>query len=317
MGAILVVAELTADGTLKPALRSILGAAQQLGADIHVLVAGQGIQEALQEVAQLPHVTQVLAAESECFAAPLAETMTALVRPIARCYSHILTSASAQGKGWMPRLAALEDVAMVSDVVAIESADTFIRPIYAGSLWATVRCPEALKLVTVRATAFPPVQGEQAAAPVVAVAFSMPPAKSIRLAVHEPISEGRPSLENASVVVSGGRGLGSAERFEELLGPLADVLHGALGASRAAVDLGYAHNDQQVGQTGKIVAPDLYIAVGISGAIQHLAGMQSAKMIVAINKDPDAPIFGVADYGLVGDLNEVVPQLTAALSDAG
>lgn len=310
---ILVVAELSSDGSLKPALRSVLGAAAQITTDIHVLLMGHQLESAIAAASRLP-IARLLVADHPSLAVTLAETTTAVVRSVAHRYSHILTAASAQGKGWLPRLAALEDTAMVSDIVAIESPDTFVRPIYAGSLWATVKCPEALKLVSVRSTAFSPLEGESPLA-VAQETLNMdwPSARVVRSALQEHRDEGRPALENARTVVSGGRGLGSAEHFEALLGPLADALQGALGASRAAVDLGYAPNDLQVGQTGKVVAPDLYIAVGISGAIQHLAGIQAAKVIVAINKDPDAPIFGVADYGLVGDLNEIVPELTDAL----
>ncbi|MDA8417033.1 MAG: FAD-binding protein [Betaproteobacteria bacterium] len=313
---VLVVAELTSDGLLKPALRSVLGAAAALNAEIHVLLIGHQLETVIDEALRLP-ITRLLVADHPSLAVPLAETTTTVVRAISQRYSHILTAASAQGKGWLPRLAALEDVAMISDIVAIESPDTFVRPIYAGSLWATVRCLEPRKFVSVRVTAFSPLNGASSE-PVSRENLSLddwPAVPVIRSAVHEHPDEGRPALENARTVVSGGRGLGSAEQFEALLGPLADALHGALGASRAAVDLGYAPNDLQVGQTGKVVAPDLYIAVGISGAIQHLAGIQAAKVIVAINKDPDAPIFGVADYGLVGDLHEIVPQLTASLKN--
>ena len=311
---VLVVAELATDGSLKPSLRAVLGAANLLAADVDVLIAGHGVQSAAEAAQRLPHVARVLVADHADLNPPLAEQWTALLRPLARRYGHILTAASSQGKNWMPRLAALEDVAMVSDIVAIEGPDTFVRPIYAGSLWATVRCQETLKLVTVRTTAFEPVQGErEGLASIVALEIQLPDLRVKRTAVHEHAQEGRPALENARVVISGGRGLGSAEHFNALLTPLADALQGALGASRAAVDLGYAPNDLQVGQTGKVVAPELYIAVGISGAIQHLAGIQGAKIIVAINKDPEAPIFGVADYGWVGDLNELVPQLTEAI----
>ena len=311
---ILLVAELGPDGHLKSSIRSLLTAAKSLKGDIDVLVWGGDTTSAVVEAQHLPGIRQVLNGSGPALADGLAEMLCALVRPLARQYTHILTAATAIGKNWMPRLAALEDVAMVSDIVGVESPDTFIRPIYAGSIWATVCCPELLKLMTVRTTAFPGLEGE-GMDPVTVENLPCPAAllQSTRIAVHAHAQEGRPSLENARVVVSGGRGLGSAQHYEALLGPLADELNAALGASRAAVDLGYASNDVQVGQTGKVVAPGLYIAIGISGAIQHLAGMQTSRVIVAINKDPDAPIFAVADYGLVGDLNILVPELTAAL----
>ncbi|KXW59262.1 electron transfer flavoprotein subunit alpha [Ferrovum myxofaciens] len=311
---ILLVTELGPDGHLKSSIRSLLAAAKALKGDTDVLIWGGDTTSALVEAQHLPGIHRVLNGSGATLAEGLAEMLCALVRPLARQYTHILTAATAIGKNWMPRLAALEDVAMISDVVGVESSDTFIRPIYAGSIWATVCCPESLKLITVRTTAFPGVEGERTE-PVPVENLPCPAAMplSTRISVHTHAQEGRPSLENARVVVSGGRGLGSAEHYEALLGPLAEELNAALGASRAAVDLGYAPNDVQVGQTGKVVAPDLYIAIGISGAIQHLAGMQTSRVIVAINKDPDAPIFAVADYGLVGDLNLLVPELTAAL----
>ncbi len=313
---ILLVAELGSEGHLKSSIRSLLTAARSLEGEIDVLVWGGDTTFAVAEARRLPGIRRVLNGVGPTLADGLAEMLCALVQPLASQYTHILTAATVIGKNWMPRLAALEDVAMVSDIVGVESSDTFVRPIYAGSVWATVCCPEPLKLVTVRSTAFPGVEVEgEGADPVAVENLPCPEAlpQSTRIAVHTHVQEGRPSLENARVVVSGGRGLGSAEHYEALLGPLADELNAALGASRAAVDLGYAPNDVQVGQTGKVVAPDLYIAIGISGAIQHLAGMQTSRVIVAINKDPDAPIFTVADYGLVGDLNVLVPELTAAL----
>ncbi len=312
--AILVIAEQFPTGGLRPSTRQVLAAAQKIGGPIDLLVWGGDTREAVVQALALPGLARVLDAQDASLGDGLAETLTAWVRPIARRYSHILTAASAAGKNWMPRLAALEDVALVTDIVGVDSPDTFVRPIYAGSLWATVHSSDALKLITVRTTAFTAVVGEGApGVPVEALVAPTVKALSRRVAVHHHSGDGRPTLENARVVVSGGRGLASAEHFEALLAPLAEKLNAALGASRAAVDLGFVPNDYQVGQTGKVVAPELYIAVGISGAIQHLAGMQASRVIVAINKDPDAPIFGVADYGLVGDLNQLVPELTAAL----
>jgi electron transfer flavoprotein alpha subunit len=299
--------------SLSPATRSTVTAALKIGGPVHVLVTGHGIGAAADAAAQVAGVDRVLRAEAAYLAQPtpenLAATVVALVE--ARAYSHVLAPASTLGKGVMPRVAALLDVAQVSEITAVESADTFVRPIYAGNAIATVQSSDRVKVVTVRATGFDPAPATGgsaeletvAAAPDMGVAF----VKSQALSKSE-----RPDLASARIVVSGGRGLGSGENFR-MLESLAQKLDAAIGASRAAVDAGYVANDLQVGQTGKVVAPDLYIAVGISGAIQHLAGMKDSKVIVAINKDPEAPIFEIADYGLVGDLFEVVPALTAAL----
>ncbi|MHB8354569.1 MAG: electron transfer flavoprotein subunit alpha/FixB family protein [Burkholderiales bacterium] len=308
---ILVVAEHD-NQHLKTATRHVLAAAQAIGGEIHVLVAGQHCSAVAEAACALPSVTCVRLAQSDALESAGAENMAALVVQLARDYTHLLTAASASGKNWMPRVAALLDVAQISDIVRVDGPDTFTRPIYAGSVWATVRSADSIKIVTVRTTAFEavPESGGNARLEPVEPAADSGLSRRTDLALN---ASSRPELETARVVVSGGRGLGSAERFSALLEPLADKLNAALGASRAAVDSGYVPNDYQVGQTGKIVAPDLYIAVGISGAIQHLAGMKASRVIVAINKDPDAPIFAVADYGLVGDLNQVVPALTAAL----
>jgi electron transfer flavoprotein alpha subunit len=309
---ILVVAE-HLEGKLRGSTQHVLGAAQALGGEIDLLVAGNQCQDVAQAAQKLVGVKRVLLAQSEGLAHDLAENLATLVVSLASSYTHILAPSTAFGKNWAPRVAALLDVAQISDILAVKAADTFLRSIYAGSVLATVQSIDAIKVITVRTTAFPAVAGEGGSASLETVAVPEFKALSQRLDLSLSKSE-RPELESAKVVVSGGRGLGSAERFHELLEPLADRLKAALGASRAAVDSGYVPNDYQVGQTGKIVAPELYLAVGISGAIQHLAGMKDSKVIVAINKDPEAPIFAVSDYGLVGDLNEVVPQLTAALS---
>ncbi len=301
--------------TFKPSLLQVLTAAQAIGGDIHVLVAGNGVEAVARAVSALPGVAVVKLAQGSHLEEGNAENLAALVKMLAPGCTHVLAAASASGKNWMPRLAALLDVALIADIVRVESADTFTRPIYAGSVWATYRSTEAIKLITVRSTAFDALSAGEGQAPLEPVEAGKDENLSRRVSLALTAST-RPELESARVVVSGGRGLGSAERFHALLEPLADKLNAALGASRAAVDLGYVSNDYQVGQTGKVVAPELYIAVGISGAIQHLAGMKSSRVIVAINKDPDAPIFAVADYGLVGDLNELVPALTAALPAA-
>ena len=308
---ILVVAEHD-NQHLKAATRHVLAAAQAIGGEIHLLVAGQHCAAVAESARALSGVGCVLLAENEALESAGAECMAALVLSIARNYTHLLAAASASGKNWMPRVAALLDVAQVSDIVRVDAPDTFTRPIYAGSVWATVHSEDAIKVITVRATAFEAVAETGGSARLQKVDAT--PDAGLSRRTHLALNDSsRPELESARVVVSGGRGLGSAERFSALLEPLADKLNAALGASRAAVDSGYVSNDYQVGQTGKIVAPDLYIAVGISGAIQHLAGMKASRVIVAINKDPDAPIFAVADYGLVGDLNQVVPALTSAL----
>ncbi|MBY6225014.1 FAD-binding protein [Ferrimonas balearica] len=307
--AILVIAEL--DGQLKADTAKVVQAAQAIGGDVHLLVAGHQVADAAQAGAALAGVTQVLVADDARFEHGLAENLADLIVSLGRDYSHILAAASAQGKDALPRAAALLDVSMLSDVVAVESADTFIRPIYAGNAMATVQSLDAIKVMTIRTAAFDAV-GEQAAAPVVTASGGADTGLTQFVGLERIESE-RPELGAARVVVSGGRGVGSGENFA-LIEALADTLGGAVGASRAAVDAGFVPNDYQVGQTGKIVAPELYVAVGISGAIQHLAGMKDSKVIVAINKDPEAPIFQVADYGLEADLFEVLPQLTAQLA---
>lgn len=308
---ILVIAEHD-NATLRPATLNTIAAAAKIGGDITVLVAGRGCAAAASAAAAVAGVTKVLTADAPQFEHALAEDVAALVLSLAAGYTHLLAPASSFGKNFMPRVAALLDMAQVSDIVAVESADTFVRPIYAGNALATVQSRDAIKIITVRATAFDPAPAAGGAAAIEAI--QPPAATGLATFVSQELSQSaRPELGSARVVVSGGRGLGSGEAYHRVLEPLADKLGAALGASRAAVDSGYAPNDYQVGQTGKIVAPDLYIAVGLSGAIQHLAGMKESKVIVAINKDADAPIFQVADYGLVGDLFELVPKLVAEL----
>ena len=307
---ILVIAEHD-NVQLNAATLNVVAAAARLGGDIHVLVAGAGARPVAEQAAQVQSVAKVLLADGPALADGLAENVSAQVLAVADGYSHILFAATASGKNIAPRVAAKLDVAQVSDIVAVESADTFVRPIYAGNAMATVQSTDAVKVITVRTTGFDPVAAQGGSAAVDAVEAVGDSGKSAFVGRALAKSD-RPDLASASVVVSGGRGMGSAENFK-LLEPLADKLGAALGASRAAVDAGYAPNDWQVGQTGKIVAPQLYVAVGISGAIQHLAGMKDSKVIVAINKDAEAPIFGVADYGLVADLFEAVPELVKAL----
>ena len=307
---ILVIAE--HDGTaLKSATRNAIAAASRIGGPIDVLVAGHDAGGAAQAAAQVAGVARALHADAPQYATPTAENLATLVVGLAAAYTHILLPATGFGKNLGPRIAALLDVAQISDIIAVESADTFVRPIYAGSAFATVQSKDAKKVLTVRATGFDaaPATGGSGTVEVVAAA---PDTGKVQVLGQELTVSNRPELASARVVVSGGRGLQNGANFK-LLEALADKLHAAIGASRAAVDAGYVPNDYQVGQTGKIVAPDLYIAVGISGAIQHLAGMKDSKVIVAINKDPEAPIFQIADYGLVGDLFEIVPQLTAEL----
>ena len=308
--AILVVAEHD-NAQLRGSTLNTITAAQRLGGEVHVLVAGSGVAGAVQAAAQVAGVAKVLAADGAPLAEGLAENVAAQVLAVAQGYSHILFPATAYGKNVAPRVAAKLDVAQVSDIIGIESADTFERPIYAGNAIATVQSSDPVKVITVRTTAFDAAGATGGSAAVENVQAVGDSGKSSFVG-REVAKTDRPELTAAKVVVSGGRGMGSAENFK-LLEPLADKLGAAMGASRAAVDAGYAPNDWQVGQTGKIVAPQLYIAVGISGAIQHLAGMKDSKVIVAINKDPEAPIFGVADYGLVADLFTAVPELTNAL----
>lgn len=306
----LVIAEHD-NAQLKGATLNTIAAAAKLGGDIHVLVAGGNARAAADQAAQAAGVAKVLLADAPHLADALAENLAAQVLALASGYSHILFPATASGKNVAPRVAAKLDVAQISDIIGVESADTFLRPIYAGNAIATVQSADAVKVITVRTTGFDAVAAQGGSAAVETVA---PVADSglSSFVSREVAKSDRPELAGARVVVSGGRGLGSAENFK-ILDALADKLGAALGASRAAVDAGYAPNDWQVGQTGKIVAPQLYVAIGISGAIQHLAGMKDSKVIVAINKDAEAPIFGVADYGLVGDLFQVVPDLSGAL----
>lgn len=301
---------------IKSATLNALAAAGRIsavgGGDVHVLVAGHDARAAADAAAQLPGVTKVLLADAVQLADGLAENVEATVSAIASGYSHIVLPATAYGKNIAPRIAAKLDVAQLSDITAVVSADTFERPIYAGAAIATVQASDAIKVITVRGTAFDAVAttGGQAAVETIDAAAD---AGTSRFVTRELTKLERPELTSAQIIVSGGRGLGSVENYNSVLEPLADKLSAALGASRAAVDAGYAPNDSQVGQTGKIVAPQLYVAVGISGAIQHLAGMKDSKVIVAINKDPEAPIFSVADYGLSADLFEAVPALVKAL----
>ena len=298
--------------SLKGSTANTVTAAVQCGGDVHVLVAGSNCAAAAQAAAQLAGVAKVLVADAAQFADGLAENIAAQVVSIAAGYSHILAPATAYGKNISPRVAAILDVAQISEITKVISADTFERPIYAGNAIATVQSADATKVITVRTTGFDAAAavagGSAAVENIAAVADS---GKSVFVS-REVAKSDRPELTAAKIIVSGGRGMGSADNFK-LLEPLADKLGAAMGASRAAVDAGYVPNDWQVGQTGKIVAPSLYIAIGISGAIQHLAGMKDSKTIVAINKDPEAPIFAVADYGIVGDLFEIVPALIKEL----
>ncbi|MCX7896297.1 MAG: FAD-binding protein [Rhodocyclaceae bacterium] len=307
---ILVIAEHD-NQALNPATRAAVTAATTIGADIHLLVAGQGCQSVAEQGAQLAPVARVRHVDAPHYGAQTAENLAALIASLAEGYSHLLLPATAFGKNLAPRLAALLDVSQISDIIAIEAPDTFVRPIYAGNAWATVKSGDAIKVVTVRPTAFPPCGDGGGAA--IETLPAGPDLGLVRLIERVLSRSSRPELAAAKIVVSGGRGLASKENYHRLLEPLADKLGAALGASRAAVDAGFVPNDYQVGQTGKVVAPELYIAIGISGAIQHLAGMKDSKVIVAINKDPEAPIFQVADYGLVGDLFQIVPELTEKL----
>jgi electron transfer flavoprotein alpha subunit len=297
-------------GKLKAGVANAVTAATKIGGELHVLVAGHDCAAAGAAAAKLAGVAKVLVADAAHYAGGLPESTAALVIGLAKNYSHVMSAATAYGKNFMPRVAAKLDVAQISEITAVESPDTFVRPIYAGNAFATVQSSDAIRVITVRSTGFD-AAAETGSAPVEAVAAAADPGKS-KLVSQELTRSERPELASAKRIVSGGRGLASGENFK-MLEALADKLNAAIGASRAAVDAGFVPNDYQVGQTGKIVAPDLYIAVGISGAIQHLAGMKDSKVIVAINKDPEAPIFQVADYGLVGDLFQIVPELTAAL----
>ena len=313
--AVLVVAEHD-NGTIRKATLNAVTAAQKLapaqGSELHVLVAGHQAHEAAKAAAQVGGVSKVLHADAPHLAEFLAENVASLVAALAKDYSHVLAPATSNGKNVMPRVAALLDVQQISDISAVESGDTFVRPIYAGNALATVRSKDPVKVITVRTTAFdaaPATGGAAAIEPVTAPADS-----GLSAFVSREVSKSeRPELTAAKIIVSGGRGMASGENFTKVLEPRAAKLGAAMGASRAAVDAGFVPNDWQVGQTGKIVAPDLYVAVGISGAIQHLAGMKDSRVIVAINKDEEAPIFQVADYGIVGDLFQIVPNLVEEL----
>lgn len=307
---ILVVAEHD-NATLKVATLNTIAAAQAIGGDITVLVAGSGSEAAAQAAAAAAGVSKVLHADNPAYANQLAENVAPLVAELAAGYSHVLAPATSNGKNIMPRVAAYLDVDQISDIISVESADTFKRPIYAGNIIATVQTSDTIKVITVRTTAFDAVAAAGGSAAVEAIAAAHDSGVSSFVGEEVAVSD-RPELTAASVVISGGRGMQNGENFSLLEG-IADKLGAAIGASRAAVDAGFVPNDMQVGQTGKIVAPDLYIAVGISGAIQHLAGMKDSKVIVAINKDEEAPIFQVADYGLVADLFTALPELEAAL----
>ncbi|MBP2292586.1 electron transfer flavoprotein subunit alpha/FixB family protein [Azospirillum rugosum] len=310
--AILVIAEHD-NAALKPATLNAVTAAAKIGGDIHLLVAGQGAQAVADAASKVAGVSKVLLADDAAYAHALPENLAPLVVGLAKSYGHVLAAATSEGKNLLPRVAALLDVAAISDITGVVSADTFERPIYAGNAIATVQSSDAIKVITVRTTAFEAAAtGGSAAVENVAGTGD---AGSAKFVGQELTKSERPELTQAKIVVSGGRGMQSGENFK-LLEALADKLGAAVGASRAAVDAGFVPNDYQVGQTGKIVAPELYIAVGISGAIQHLAGMKDSKVIVAINKDEEAPIFQVADYGLVADLFKAVPELTDALGKA-
>ena len=307
--AILVIAEHN-NQSLKADTNKAVKAASQIGGDIHLLVAGFNSAAAAAEAATLAGVSKVLHADAAVYHHQLAENISLLVTALAKDYQHVVASATTNGKNFLPRVAALLDVAQISDVIAIESADTFVRPVYAGNAIATVKSSDAIKVLTVRSAAFDAVDtGNNAAIE----SISLSKDAGVSSFVSEELTKSeRPELTAAKVIISGGRGMQNGENFA-LLNGIADKLNAAIGASRAAVDAGFVPNDMQVGQTGKIVAPDLYIAVGISGAIQHLAGMKDSKVIVAINKDPEAPIFQVADYGLVGDLFAILPELEAKI----
>ena len=307
----LVIAEHD-NAAIKGATLNTVTAAKACGGDVHVLVAGHNAAAAAQAAAQIAGVAKVLHADAEGLAHGLAENVAAQVLALAKDYSHILFPATASGKNIAPRVAAKLDVAQISDITKVDSADTFERPIYAGNAIATVQSQDAIKVITVRGTGFDAAAASGGSAAVQTIEAVADSGKS-RFVGQEIAKNDRPELTAAKIIVSGGRALGSSEKFNEVMTPLADKLGAAIGASRAAVDAGYAANDLQVGQTGKIVAPQLYVACGISGAIQHLAGMKDSKVIVAINKDEEAPIFSVADYGLVADLFVAVPELVKAL----
>ncbi|TDJ37917.1 MAG: electron transfer flavoprotein subunit alpha/FixB family protein [Gammaproteobacteria bacterium] len=308
---ILIVAEHDS-AALRPVTLNVMAAALEIGGDVDVLVAGEGCAAVAEEAAKIGGVAKVLLADDAAYAHQLAENVALLVAELGASYTHVLAGHTTTGKNFLPRVAALLDVAQISDIITVDAPDTFKRPIYAGNGIATVKSNDAIKVVSVRATGFDPAPAEGGSAAVEAVAGSHDAGVSSFVGEEIAKSE-RPELTAAGIIISGGRGMQSGENFKLLEG-IADKLGAAIGASRAAVDAGFVPNDMQVGQTGKIVAPDLYIAVGISGAIQHLAGMKDSKVIVAINKDEDAPIFQVADYGLVADLFNALPELEAELS---
>jgi electron transfer flavoprotein alpha subunit len=312
--AALVIAEHD-NASLKAATLNTIAAALQCTPEVDILIAGSGTDAVAAAAAQVVGVRKVIQADASSLADQLAEPLAAQILSIANHYSHILAPATANGKNVLPRVAAKLDVAQLSDITKVVSADTFERPIYAGNAIATVQSGDALKVITVRTTGFDPVASTGGAAVIEKLPVDTPVNQASTFIGRELTKSDRPELTAAKIIVSGGRGLGSGEKYQEIVVPLADKLGAALGASRAAVDAGYVPNDYQVGQTGKIVAPQLYIAVGISGAIQHLAGMKDSKVIVAINKDAEAPIFSVADYGLVADLNTAVPEFIQALSE--
>ena len=301
--------------TVRPATLNTVTAAAKAGGDVHILVAGHNAANAANEAAKISGVSKVFLADGAQFADGLAEPIAAQMASMATGYTHLFAAATAYGKNILPRVAAKLDAAQISDISSVESADTFTRPIYAGNAIATVQSSDPIKVVTARPTSFEPAASDSGSAKVETVA-AVATGDASRFVSRDVVKLDRPELQGAKIVISGGRGIGSAENFK-LLEPLADKLNAAIGASRAAVDAGYAPNDWQVGQTGKVVAPQLYIAVGISGAIQHVVGMKGARTIVAINKDAEAPIFEVADYGIAGDLFEVLPALTKALHDNG
>ena len=311
--AILIIAEHD-NASLKSATGNVVSAAQKIGGDISILVAGHQCQAAASAAAKMDGIKKVLVADAAYYGHGLGENLASLIVGLASGYSHIIAPATTSGKNVMPRVAALLDVAQVSDVIAVESADTFVRPIYAGNALATVQSKDAVKVLTIRTSAFPNAASGNGNAAIESVSAAADVGLSEFVGQELTKSE-RPELGAARIVISGGRGMQNSENFK-MLETLADKLGAALGASRAAVDSGFVPNDYQVGQTGKVVAPDLYIAVGISGAIQHLAGMKDSKVIVAINKDAEAPIFQISDYGLVADLFQAIPEFTAELDKA-
>jgi electron transfer flavoprotein alpha subunit len=308
---LLVIAEHD-NAVLKTATLNAVTAAAKIGGEVHILVAGAGCGAVAEQAAKVAGVAKVKVADAAHYGDQTAENLAALIVANAGGYTHIIAPATSNGKNTLPRVAALLDVAQISEIISVIDADTFVRPIYAGNALATVKSGDATKVITVRTTGFDAAASSGGSAAVEALAAAADLGQS-KLISRELTKSARPELGAAKIIVSGGRGMGSGENYHKVLEPLADKLGAAMGASRAAVDAGFVPNDYQVGQTGKIVAPQLYIAIGISGAIQHLAGMKDSKVIVAINKDPDAPIFQVADYGLVADLFTVVPELTAAL----